>query len=137
VLLIVVLQDAFEVMLPPRRVRRRFRLTRFYFDQAWAAWCWFASCLPKGMARERFLSVFGALSMIVLFALWATALIGSFGTLEWLFQGDAAASPIGEQIYMSGVTFFTLGYGDVVPLSQAARIVTVIEAEPASASSPW
>jgi hypothetical protein len=32
VLLIVVLQDAFEVMLLPRRVHRRFRLTRFYFD---------------------------------------------------------------------------------------------------------
>jgi Ion channel len=29
---------------------------------------------------------------------------------------------------MSGVTFFTLGYGDVVPHTGAARVVTVIEA---------
>jgi Ion channel len=128
VLLLVVLQDAFEVMLLPRRVHRRFRLTRFYFDRAWAAWCWFANRMPAGMARERFLSVFGALSMIVLFALWASTLIGAFGALEWAFQGNAAASPIGEQIYMSGVTFFTLGYGDVVPHSQPARVVTVMEA---------
>ena len=128
VLLIVVLQDAFEVMLLPRRVHRRFRLTRFYFDHAWAAWCWFANRLPPGHARERFLSVFGALSMIVLFALWATALISAFGALEWLAQGDTGSSPLGEQIYMSGVTFFTLGYGDVVPHSHAARFVTVIEA---------
>ena len=127
-LVLVVLQDAFEVMLLPRRVQRRVRLTRFYFDHAWTGWSWLAKCLPPGMRRERFLSVFGALSMVVLFALWATALICGFGLLEWVLQGSAAASPVGEQIYMSGVTFFTLGYGDVVPHTGAARVVTVIEA---------
>ena len=80
------------------------------------------------MRRERFLSVFGALSMVVLFAIWATTLICGFGLLEWALQGNAANSPVGEQIYMSGVTFFTLGYGDVVPHVGAARVVTVIEA---------
>jgi hypothetical protein len=32
-------------------------------------------------------------------------------------------------LYMSGPTFFTLGLGDVVPLTKLARIATVIEAE--------
>lgn len=127
-LLLAVLQDAFEVMLLPRRVHRHVRLTRFYFDHAWIAWTWLANRLPAGMRRERFLSVFGALSMVVLFALWATTLIAGFGLLQWVLQGSAAASPVGEQIYMSGVTFFTLGYGDVVPHTGAARAVSVIEA---------
>jgi ion channel len=127
-LVLVVLQDAFEVMLLPRRVHRHVRLTRFYFDHAWTGWSWLANRLPAGMRRERFLSVFGALSMVVLFALWATTLICGFGLLEWVLQGSEAASPIGEQIYMSGVTFFTLGYGDVVPHTGAARVVAVIEA---------
>ena len=35
--LLLVLQDAFEVMLLPRRVTRHIRLTRFYFEKAWAA----------------------------------------------------------------------------------------------------
>jgi hypothetical protein len=127
-MLLVVLQDAFEVMLLPRRVHRRVRLTRFYFDTVWACWCWMAKRIPAGMGRERFLGVFGALSMVVLFALWATALISAFGLLEWTLQGNTAHSPVGEQVYMSGVTFFTLGYGDVVPHTGTARVLAVVEA---------
>ena len=129
-LLILILQDAFEVMLLPRRVRRRLRLTRFYFSVTWAAWSVLALRLPSGERRERFLGVFGALSMVVLFAMWAGTLIAGFGLLEWAVQGAgrAAASPVTEQIYMSGATFFTLGYGDVVPHAGAARVIAVAEA---------
>jgi len=128
-LLGIVLQDAFEVMLLPRRVRRRTRLTRFYFRGAWAAWSAIGLRLAAGAGRERFLSVFGALSMVVLFAVWTTTLIIGFGLLEWAVQGGReAASPLREQLYMSGVTFFTLGYGDVVPRSGAARVIVVVEA---------
>jgi len=167
ILLIIVLQDAFEVMLLPRRVYRRVRLTRFYFTAAWTTWCGVARCLPTGAKREHFLSLFGAFSMVVLFVLWASSLIAGFGLLEWAVQsvsmrsptlvasgaatgapvmdapGSApwrgmadshpatppvVTSPLTEQLYMSGVTFFTLGYGDVVPHSGTARAVSVIEA---------
>ena len=70
--------------------------------------------------------------MLGLFALWAVALICGFGLLEWALQPDngvaAERSGLPEQIYMSGVTFFTLGYGDVVPHTAAARLVAVLEA---------
>ncbi|TPG46053.1 two pore domain potassium channel family protein [Roseomonas nepalensis] len=128
-LLCLVLQDAFEVMLLPRRVHRHLRLSRFYFGLSWAAWSAMARRLPAGARRERFLGVFGALSMVVLFAVWGTALIAGFGLLEWALQaGPPPRSALPEQIYMSGVTFFTLGYGDVVPHTAAARIVSVVEA---------
>jgi len=126
--LAAVLQDAFEVMLLPRRVQRRFRFMLFYFRAAWSVWSGIAVRLPSGARREGFLSVFGALSMVLLFGLWVTALIGAFGLIEWSLQPPGAMSPALEQIYMSGVTFFTLGYGDVVPHSWAARLVAVIEA---------
>ena len=130
VLLGVVLQDAFEVMLLPRRVYRRIRLMRYYFEVGWAAWSAVAGRLRAGSGREHFLSLFGALSMVMLFAIWATALITGFGMLEWVLQTPGAAhhSSASEQIYMSGVTFFTLGYGDVVPHSTAARMLSVVEA---------
>lgn len=126
-LLASVLQDAFEVMLLPRRIHRRVRATRFYFRLTWAAWRNLAQRIPAGPARERFLSVYGALSMVVLFTLWASLLIVAFGMLEWVLQTDRT-SPLSEQIYMSGVTFFCLGYGDVVPHSGAARVLAVVEA---------
>jgi nitrate reductase NapE component len=127
ILLLAVLQDAFEVMLLPRRVHRRIRFTRFYFQAVWAIWRGVALWLRAGSGRERFLSVFGALSMVILFALWAVGLITAFGFLEWAAQ-SSATSPLSEQVYMSGVTFFTLGYGDVVPHSGAARALSIVEA---------
>ena len=33
-----------------------------------------------------------------------------------------------DYLYLSGTTFFTLGYGDLVPASSMGRMITVIEA---------
>ena len=128
VLLALVLQDGFEVMLLPRRVQRKLRLSRLYFRSGWAGWTWLARRLPTGARREGFLSLFGALSMVILFALWAGGLVLAYGVIEWALQSGDKVSPLSEQIYMSGVTFFTLGYGDVVPRTGAARIASVVEA---------
>ncbi len=126
-LLLLVLQDAFEVMLLPRRVRRRWRLMRLFFRSTWSGWKAAARRVPAGPRRESFLSVYGALSMVMLFALWALGLVLAFGTLEWVLQAGRRSS-LPEQLYMSGVTFFTLGYGDVVPHSGAGRLLAVVEA---------
>ncbi len=127
ILLVIVMQDAFEVMLLPRRVRRRFRLTRLYFRAAWAVWGRLAGVIADPSLREHLLSLFGPLSMLLLFAIWAGGLITGFGALEWATQGGGV-SPFAEQAYMSGVTFFTLGYGDVVPHTGAGRLMAVLEA---------
>ena len=127
VLLAVVLQDSFEVMLLPRRVHRQMRLMRVFFDAAWSGWCAAALRIGDPDRRERFLGVFGALSMMLLFAVWAAALIFAFGLIEWSLRGGEPAA-LADQVYMSGVTFFTLGYGDVVPHTSAARLAAVVEA---------
>ncbi len=128
ILFAVVLQDAFEVMLLPRRVMRRFRLMRLYYRATWAAWVKLARRIEPPLRREHFIGVYGPLSILLLFAIWATGLIVSFGIFSWVAQPAGEASALSEQIYMSGVTFFTLGYGDVVPHSGAARFVSVVEA---------
>ena len=113
----------------PRRVHRRLRLTRFLFSIGWCIWTAVARRMQAGPARERFLSVFGALSMVVLFGVWALALIVGFGLLDWSVRAGAdAASALSEQVYLSGVTFFTLGYGDIVPHTALARFLSVVEA---------
>ena len=131
VLIVLVLQDAFEVMLLPRRVQRRLRFMVVYFHLTWPVGKALAQRLPPG-PRERLLSHFGPLSMVGLFTGWAAALIVGFGLLEFVLQPPpgvtGGGSPLPEQVYMSGVTFFTLGFGDVVPHSGAARFVSVLEA---------
>src|SRR5262249_53222577 len=54
-----------------------------------------------------------------------------FALLHWAFGSriqTANAHPgFGFVLYFSGTTFFTLGLGDITPLSTAARVLTVAE----------
>jgi Ion channel len=129
VLLILTLYEIFEVMLLPRRVRRRLRFVRAYFESTWKLWRHIGWRMPPGETRETFLSVYGPLSLILLLALWGVTLTFQFAGIEWALSQSRAHPPtFGTSLYMSGVTFLTLGYGDVVPGTTAGRAVAVFEA---------
>jgi voltage-gated potassium channel Kch len=132
VLIAVVLFDGFEAMVLPRRVTRTLRLTRFYYRGAWTLWREVGRRLAPGKGREYFLSLFGPFSLLGLFATWVLTLIFGFAVLEWSL-GIALHTPekavdFGSYLYLSGVTFFTLGYGDVTPATALGRVLSVAEA---------
>jgi len=125
----VTLLDAFEVVLLPRTIERRFRLNRYFFKATWWAWARVASRLAPGRRQEDFLAVYGPLAMVGLFALWGSCLIGGFGLMQWsVVQGDHASTTLLGQIIVSGDAFFTLGYGDNVPGERLARFLVIVEA---------
>jgi hypothetical protein len=131
-LIVGVLWDVFETIVLPRRVTRRFRLTRFYYRSVWAPWSAIAHRLRKSKGRETFLSVFGPLSLLGLLVIWGLSLVCGFAMLHWAF-GSNIDLPSGRpgffsDLYYSGTTFFTLGLGDIAPTGPAARAMTVIEA---------
>jgi hypothetical protein len=123
--LLLLLFDIFEVMLLPRRVRRRFRLVRVFFRVTWGIWSRVALRMESGNGREGMLSFYGPLSMVLLIALWIAGLIATFGGLQWSLEQTISFS---RGLYLSGTTFFTLGYGDVVPHSPISKLVAVWEA---------
>ena len=130
-LLAIVLWDAFETIILPRRVSGRFRLTKFFYRATWRPWRAVAPLLPRRPA-DAFLSFYGPLSLILLLALWASGIALAFGMLQWA-AGSAltmtgAGPGFGADMYMSGTTFFTLGLGDVAPSTPTAKTLTVIEA---------
>src|SRR4051794_19401665 len=126
VLILAVLAEAFEALVLPRRVTRRLRFARVYYRLGWRAWAGAADLLKPGPRRETALSVFGPLSLLVLFALWAVGLIVGFGLVHH------AAAPrdggLADSLYFSGVTFTTLGYGDLSPVGPASRALSIAEA---------
>ena len=126
VIVLVILFEIFEALVLPRRVTRRLRLNRLYYRAAWRWWSAAAGRLRPGPRRQAVLSIFGPLSLLALFALWAAVLIVGFG----LIHHAAASRPGGlfESVYFSGVTFTTLGYGDVTPTGAASRVAAVLEA---------
>ena len=132
VLIAFILVDAFETIVWPRRVTRRFRLARFYFKTTWDPWARLGGAFGPRKGRETYLSLFGPLSMLGLFSVWVVALIFGFGLLQWSLGTALHATEGGEDVlsflYFSGVTFLTLGYGDVTPLGPIGRMLAVVEA---------
>ena len=74
-LFLVVVWDAFEAIILPRRVTRKFRLTRLYYLFTWRSWKFYASLIPKRKARETFLGFYGPMSLLFLIGVWAIGLV--------------------------------------------------------------
>jgi len=128
----VVLLDAFETVVLPRRVLRNFKLTAYFYRRTWVPWRGIARRIKKPSRQQNFLGYFGPLSLILLLGVWAAGLIFGFALVQYGSGGHEQLSGekinFGKILYHSGETFFTLGYGDIVPTSAAARALSVVEA---------
>jgi len=129
-ILLAILHDAFEVMLLPRRVRSRLRIVRLFFRFTWLIWSKISRRIRSEDRRHNYLSLYGPLSMVWLLVVWAGGLVAGFGTLYRAFDTgqEAARLSWANQLYFSGVTFFTVGYGDVVPHTPISKLLVVLEA---------
>lgn len=129
---LAVLLDAFETVVLPRRVRRQYRITSWFYRRTWVPWRKLTTYIKSPSQRENFLGYFGPLSLLVLLGLWAFGLILGFAMLQYGVGEHVQLSnePItfGRLMYHSGETFFTLGYGDITPTSPTARLLAVLEA---------
>ena len=130
-LIVLVLHDGFETMLLPRRISRQYRFAPFFFVSMWKVWSAVARGMRSGKRRNAFLSQFGPLSFLVLLCLWAIGLIFGFALLHWALNTPLHSpdeSPgLSVYLYMSGVIFFTLGFGDVTAVYPLGRLLTVVE----------
>ena len=122
--------DAFETIVVPRRVSRRFRLARVFYALTWRAYAGLARRVEDDARRESFLSFYGPSSLLVLVGLWALVLVLGFGLLHraagLVLSGGGRGFAL--DLYFSGTTFFTLGLGDVTPDSTVTRLLAVAEA---------
>ena len=132
IIVLLILLDAFETIVLPRRVTRTFRLTAWFYRNTWVPWTKVASRIPSTTRRESFLGYFGPLSLILLLGLWALGLIFGFACIQYglgeHLQLSGEKITFGKLIYHSGETFFTLGYGDITPTSPLSRALAVMEA---------
>lgn len=123
-LVVLIFWDAFEVMLLPLPIRRNLRLVMLFVRLTWRTWTAIGQRLGPGERRERLLGIYGPLSLVLLICLWVGGLILGFGLIHLALQPYSFL----QALYFSGITFFTVGYGDLVPRSMPMKAVAVIEA---------
>jgi hypothetical protein len=130
--LFIVLLDAFQTIILPRRATGRFRLTRIFYIATWKPWAFVTRRLGNARKRETVFSFYGPLSLILLLVVWAGVMLLGFGLLYFglgsPFVDAAHQAGFRSDLYVSGTTIFTLGLGDVTPQNPWARSLVILEA---------
>src|ERR1700730_14549731 len=107
-LLLLVYWEAFETIVFPRRVSRRFRFTRAFYRATWIPWRTTGSRFSAGRAREGVLSVFGPISLILLLVTWVGLLVLAFALLHWgggpRLEAAAGRLEHAPDLFFSGAT---------------------------------
>lgn len=131
VCLLIVLLDAFETIILPRRAAGRFRLTRLFYIATWTPWAFVAKRLRNSRRRESVFSFYGPLSLIFLLVVWAGSMTIGFALLFFSLGSPVIdahrAAGFQSDLYVSGTTIFTLGLGDVIPDNSWARALVILE----------
>lgn len=129
VVVVWVLADSFQTLLATNIRAGRFSLSSRYFRVLWKTYRRICVRITSDRRRERWLSRFGPASFLALLTLWTMGEILGWGLIWWGFR-DSFQTPIsdlGEAIYYSGVVFFSIGFGDVLPAGNGLRFLTVVE----------
>jgi Ion channel len=130
-LILIILWDAFETIILPRRVTRRLRITKLFIRSIWWPWSRLTQRLTSGRQREKYLGLFGPLLLIFLLSFWAAGVIFGYAIISWSLGEKVNTSEtvnFWTYVYISGTTFFTLGYGDITPIEPLGRALAIVEA---------
>jgi hypothetical protein len=131
-LIVIVLADAFETMILPRTAARKVRLTRFFYYCVGRIQAFVLGILGNRAIRDTLLNIYAPLSLIGLLLFWAIMLILGFALVQYGLRlplsGNLLQQDIGTYLYFSGVTFLTLGFGDITSYTGMGRFLSVLEA---------
>ena len=124
-----VLADSFQTLLATNIRVGRFSLTSWYYRALWKTYRRVCVRLRSERRRERWLARFGPMSFLSLLALWTLGEIFGWGLIWWGFRNsfDPPIRDLGEAFYYSGVVFFSIGFGDLLPAGGGMRFLTVLE----------
>ncbi len=129
-LVLVTLLDAFDTLLATNMAARRWSPSGTYFAMTWRLCRSLAARIRDDHRRESWLGLFGPASFIGLLLIWTAASIGGWALVWWGVRGQFAVPPetFGDAVYYSGVVYFSIGFGDILPGSGLTRVLSVLAA---------
>jgi Ion channel len=120
--------DAVSTLVTTRRRRGRFWPTPVYYRWSWRAWRAVGRRASPEL-REGFLGSYGPLSLLGLLVLWVLLLVAGWGAVWWGLRSRVTGiDGFLDAVYFAGVGFFTVGFGDILPVGDLARLLVIGEA---------
>jgi len=132
ILILVVLLDAFETVVLPRRVSHRFRLTARFYDGTWNLWRAATRRWTTGRYRESVLAFYGPVALLGLLVVWDVLLILGFTGLIWSLgisplNGPGQVLDFKTDLIASASSFITVGFGYITPSTLWGQGILIIE----------
>jgi Ion channel len=129
ILIGIAVVDTIGTLVATRIQTRRWWPTAVLYRYTWPAWRSLAKRIKEEDPREAFLSIFGPLSLLLLLIFWVTMQVVGWGLVWWGYRtGIQTLDSLLESVYYAGIGFFTVGFGDVIPIGSAPRVLVLIEA---------
>lgn len=127
VIVMSVLADMVNTLVTTSTGSSGYWLTRRLYEIAWR----FMRALGRRFSdsrRESLFATFAPVSILLLLAVWVAQQIIGFGLIWWAIGGIEGATSVFDSIYFSGVVYFTLGFGELVPVEAVPRVGALVEA---------
>ena len=127
-LVVGVLMDLVNTLVTTQTRRGRWWLTNQLYTRSWSIVRPVVTRFASEARREAVLSAFAPVSVLLLLVAWVVQQVVGFGLIWWGLGGIDGATSLGDAVYYSGVVYFTLGFGEVVPVDQVPRFGALVEA---------
>ncbi|MDN7675662.1 hypothetical protein QZM22_24940 [Burkholderia oklahomensis] len=127
-LMAIAMADAFQTVVVARHARRLPVIARTFYRVTWPPFAAVARRVSPAWRRDKYLGVYGPVSLLMLIGCWVVGLIVAFALLQWALgaQSGGVVRGFASDIHLSAATFFTLGSGGLG--NSASESLMVVEA---------
>jgi hypothetical protein len=127
-LVVAVLFDVFETVVVPNLGHRHFRLTSLLVRRLlWVCWRHATIFFRTAAEKRDFLSLYAPTSIVV--SLWTWLIVFLLGFAFIVMSVEHGVSPaldnLNTAFYFAGSAILTVGFGDIVPVGPAMRILVI------------
>ena len=130
-LILMTLWDGFSFVQMNRKSRSRSGFSTLIERSYWQVVRQINLRVHHTKLHARIFSTFTPVVVISLLITWSLFLIYGFALLSWSsgenLHGTVEDPTFAEYFYLSGVTFFTLGYGDLSPAESFGQVLSLVE----------
>lgn len=128
VLVLAVTADMVNTPVTTTTSSGRWWLTSILYRKTWTGLRAVALTIKQEPTRERLLATYAPVSVLLPLMAWVVQQVIGFGLIWWVLGGVGGAEGLFDAVYFSGVVYFTLGFGELVPVETVPRVGALLEA---------